>query len=292
VAEQERRGRDAPARQLDARAPREVRGALLRPRRASRSAVNEYAAIHAGLLVFVRIGAALMSAPGFSANSIPAHIRIVVGVALAGALTSVVQTHVAPVPPDLAGLLGQVLTEAATGILIGMTLNLAVQAAGIAGTFLDAQVGLSMSQVMNPIDGVPVSILGQFKTMLAVVVFLTLDAHHLLFQALVRSYDAAPVSLDSLPAVLSGVQTLMSMALVTAVKIAAPALGATLLVDAALGVLSRAVPQLQPLQIGMPAKIGAGLLAVAFGLPALVGGVSFGVEAATGFLMHLFAGAR
>lgn len=254
--------------------------------------MSDYAAVHAALLVFVRIGAALISAPGFGANSIPAHIRVVVGCALAGALTSVVQARVAPVPPDLAGLLGQVLTEAATGILIGMTLNLAVQAAGIAGAFLDAQVGLSMSQVMNPIDGVPVTILGQFKAMLAVVVFLSMDAHHLLFGALVRSYDAAPLSLDSLPAVLAGVQSLMAMALVTAVKIAAPALGATLLVDAALGVLSRAVPQIQPLQIGMPAKIGAGLLAVAFGLPALVGGVSFGVDAAAAFLGQTFAVTR
>ena len=254
--------------------------------------MNDYGTIHAALLVFVRIGAALISAPGFSSNSIPAHIRIVVGCALAGALTSVVRSHVAPVPPDMAGLLGQVITEAATGILIGMTLHLAIQAAGIAGTFLDAQVGLSMSQVMNPIDGVPVSILGQFKSMLAVVIFLSLDAHHLLFGALVRSYDTPPLTLDSLPAILSGVQSLMGMALMTAIKIAAPALGATLLVDAALGVLSRAVPQIQPLQIGMPAKIGAGLLAVAFGLPALVGGVSFGVDAAGTMLGHIFSAAK
>lgn len=252
--------------------------------------MNDYASIHAALLVFVRMGTALMSAPGFGANSVPAHIRVVVGLALAGALTTVVKTQVAAVPEDLYGLLAQVLIEAGTGLLIGLALNLSVQAAGMAGTFLDAQTGLSMSQVMNPIDGVSVTILGQFKSMLALVVFLSLDAHHLLFGAIVRSYAAPPLSLDSLPAILMGVQSLIGMALTTAVQIAAPALGATLLVDAALGVLSRAVPQLQPLQIGMPAKIGVGLLAVAFGLPALVAGVNFGVDASAAFLGQIFRG--
>lgn len=252
--------------------------------------MNDLPALHVALLVFTRTGAALLSAPGFGAATIPAHIRVLVGLALAGAITTVVQTQVAPMPDDLGALLIQVATEAATGLLIGLTMNLAVQAAGIAGAFLDAQTGLSMSQVMNPVDGIPVTILGQFKSMLAVVIFLSLDAHHLLIGAIVRSYAGAPLSLASLPAILAGVQSLIGMALATALQIAAPALGATLVVDAALGLLSRAVPQLQPLQIGAPAKIGVGLLATSLALPALVGGVTFGVDAAAHFLGKLFGG--
>ncbi len=253
----------------------------------------DLAAIHAALLVFVRVGAALLSAPGFGAASIPAHVRIFVGLALAGAIAAVVKARVAPIPDGLGGLALQVGAEAATGLLIGLTMNLAVQSAGIAGTFLDAQTGLSMSQVLNPVDGVPVTLLGQFKSMLAVVVFLTLDAHHLLVGAIVRSYGTGghagpPLSLDSLPAVLAGVQAMMGMALSTALAIAAPALGASLVVDAALGLLSRAVPQLQPLQIGAPAKIAVGLLATSLALPALVGGVALGVDRATHLLGRLF----
>lgn len=250
----------------------------------------DYATLHAALLVFVRISAALMSAPGFGSKSLPVNIRIMVGVALAGALTAMLRPKVAPVPADLGVLVLQVGTEAASGLLIGYAMSLAVEAATIAGNFLDAQIGLSMSQILNPVDGVPTSIIGQVKSMLALVVFLTLDAHHIVLGAIVRSYDAPPPSLDSLPAILHGVQGLLVMAFSVSLQIAAPALGVSLIVDAALALLSRAVPQLQPLQIGMPAKIAAGLLAVTFALPTLVGGVSYGVDAAAQTLGRIFAG--
>ena len=252
---------------------------------------SDLVAVHAALLVFARIAAALFTAPAFGASAVPPQVRILLGVVLAGALTGVLSPHVPGVPPGLGGLVLQVGTEVTSGVLIGLAMTLAVQAAQIAGSLLDIQIGLSMSQILNPVDGVPVTILGQFKNLLALVVFLTLDGHHLVIEALVRSYSGPGLSMDSLPQILTGVQTLVGTALVTALTIAAPALGVSLVVDAALGLLSRAVPQLQPLQIGMPAKIGAGLLAVAFALPALVGAVAMGLNGATHAIGRLFGGA-
>jgi len=230
-----------------------------------------------------------MTAPGLGSKSIPVPIRILVAVVITAALAGVLQKNVAPVPAEMGTLLLQIGGEAASGILIGLAMSLAVEAAGIAGNLLDIQVGLSMSQILNPVDGVPISVVGQIKSMVALVVFLTLDAHHLVLSAVVNSYSAPPLSLDSLPAILHGIQGLLTMAFTVALQIAAPALGVSLIVDAALGLLSRAVPQVQPLQVGMPAKIAAGLFAVMFALPTLVGGVAYGVDAAAHSLTTMFA---
>ena len=251
--------------------------------------VNDLNTFFAFMLVFIRCSAALMSSPMFGAQNTPVNVRIFTTVAISGALGMVVRPQIGPPPDDLGSLAIVVLTEAAAGILIGTLLGLTLQFAQIAGAFLDIQVGLSISQSLNPITGVSVTVISQFKYMLAMIVFLSLNGHHLVIQAIVKSYTfSSTFTSQSMERLFTGVMQLLSQGFVIALQIAAPVLAVSLVVDAALGVMSKAIPQLQPIQIGLPAKVGLGLAALSLTLPALVAGVSTGVESASYQLGRIF----
>jgi flagellar biosynthetic protein FliR len=203
----------------------------------------------------------------------------------------VLQPKIGPTPTSIIGLALAVAGEAIAGLLIGGLISLVLQAAQMAGAMLDLHIGLSMSQSLNPITGVSVTVIAQFKYMLAMVIFLSANAHHFMIQALVDSYNHAPaLSSANMPMIQSSVIALLGSMCVLAVQIAAPVTAVSLVVDAALGVMAKAVPHMQALQVGMPAKIGAGMIALSLTLPPLVGAVTGGCEKAFNVVHHIFGG--
>jgi flagellar biosynthetic protein FliR len=125
--------------------------------------------------------------------------------------------------------------------------------------------------------------------MLAMVIFLEINAHHVMLQAFVHSYRAMPApTMAQLPSIEAGFVDLITQLSLVALQIAAPVAAVSLVVDAALGVIGKAVPQMQVFMVGMPAKIGVGLIAAAVALPALVNGVQYGVQLGADTLSHTF----
>ena len=247
------------------------------------------ATMFAFLLVFVRLSAMLLASPVFGGNSTPVQIRVFTCMALAGALTVVVKPILGPMPTSFLGLSLTVAGEAATGLLIGSLMSLVLQACQMAGAMLDLEVGLSMSQVMNPVTGVPVTLISQFKFMLATVVFLSANGHHIMLQAIISSYHAAPAfTASNLDALKDGIVGLLGSLSLLAVQISAPVLAVTIVVDAALAFISKAVPQMQAFMVGAPAKIAVGLMALSLTLPPLVSGVIEGCNRAQSVFSHLF----
>ena len=229
----------------------------------------------------------LLSSPVFGAQSTPLPIRILTTLSIAAALTVALQPKVGPLPGDLYGLAAAVATEAGAGLLIGLFMQLALQAALMAGALLDIQIGLGMSQQLNPVAGIPISVIAQYKFMLAVIVFLSINGHHIMLQSFARSYELMPTlsggvisSLEQNYVALLGKMSLLSL------TIAAPVLAVSLVVDAALGVVSKAVPQMQAIMVGIPAKLIMGMITMSLTLPALSAGVQSGVEQASEALMR------
>ncbi len=249
----------------------------------------DVALMFAFLLVFVRCSAMLLASPIFGAQTTPLQVRIFTTLAIAGALTVAVSPSLGPAPQDLYSLALAVAQEAVAGLLLGAFMSLALQVAQLAGSIMDFEVGLGASQTLNPVEGVSVTVLSQYKFMLGVVVFLSMNGHHLMIQAFVRSYGAMPaLTMQSLPAIQDGLVHMLGAVFLLAVQIAAPVIGVSFLVDIGLGLVNRAVPQMQALNVGMPAKIGIGLTAVGLGLPALVGGVTIAVDQAMRSLSGIF----
>jgi flagellar biosynthesis protein FliR len=234
------------------------------------------------LLVFVRCSAMLLSSPMFSAQNTPVRIRILITVAISGALTLAINPSQSSPPADMYSFVAAVANEALAGLLMGAFFSLVLHAASIAGAFLDLQMGLGMSQALNPMTGVPVTIISQFKYFLCLVVFLTVDAHHIMLQAFSQSYTALPVidgpTLEGMKESFVGLLGRMSL---LALQMAAPVAAVSVVVDAAFGIINRAVPQMHAFLVGLPAKTLMGMIALSVALPAMASAVYTGVEMTT-----------
>lgn len=241
-------------------------------------------------MVFVRCSSALMSSPLFGSQNTPVQIRIFTSLALSFAISVAVKTDIGHAPQNLGALVLVFANEVAAGLIIGVLMQLVLQIATMAGSILDLQVGLGMSQTLNPMLGIPISVIGQFKTMLGMVVFLAANGHHYVIQAIVKSYSVAPtLTLSDTGVLKNGVLFLLSHGMLLSIQIAAPVLGVSMIIDAALGVMAKALPSLQPIQIGAPVKLAAGIAAVSLCLPALVSGINTGVEQSFEVIGKVFA---
>lgn len=243
------------------------------------------------LCVFVRCSAMFLSSPIFGSQGTPVSIRVMTCLAISGALTLAIGKSMGPPPPDLYSFVMAIMHEVIAGLLIGAFMSLVLQAAQMAGGLVDTQMGLGMSQILNPINGISSTVISQFKYFLAVVIFLSINGHHLMLQAFVKSYGDMPgISMEHLPAMKDGVVGLITQLSLLGLQMAAPVLGVSLVVDAALGIINKAVPQMQVIQVGMPAKIVIGMIALGVGLPAVVAGVNTGVESALESLLRTMRG--
>ncbi|MCL6451313.1 MAG: flagellar type III secretion system protein FliR, partial [Acetobacteraceae bacterium] len=221
------------------------------------------------LLLLPRLGGLVALAPVFSGRYVAA---AKVGLAL---VLGMVLLPVVKVPEELpqtpAGLAVTVGAELLVGLAMGYATMLVFTAVQVAGQMLDMQMGFGIVNVIDPQFGTPLPLVGNFLQVLALLVFLLMDGHHLVLSALVGSYRAIPLGGGVWRGDLLGVLTdLFAQMFNTAVAIAVPVLGALFLVNLALGIVSRTLPQMNVFVIGLPLGIIAGTAVLALALPFLV----------------------
>ena len=215
-----------------------------------------------GLLV-VRPGALLMTTPVFGATFAPPLVRV--GVLL---LITFAMAPVITLPADL----GQVSTTLVAGreLLIGLALSLSVRVlvagAELAGHLSGFQIGFAYSSLVDPQSGVRNGVLSALYANVTLMVFLAVDGHHQLLQALVSSYTALPLGAstwsatgDLAPLVARTLGTIF----VIGVRLAAPVVLVLVVVESALGLLSRAAPQLNLTVNAAPIRLFTGLAVLA-----------------------------
>ncbi|HHX43207.1 MAG TPA: flagellar biosynthetic protein FliR [Chloroflexi bacterium] len=222
------------------------------------------------LLVTVRVLAITMVAPVFSTSRYPAPAKIGLALVVAGII-------VPTLPPieetwglfPLAFLVGQ---EFLVGLIIGFCSLIAFVGVQMAATYIGLQAGFRMADMLNPnmpdLVQQQGSSLEQVYTVLVVLVFLAVDGHHWIIMGIQRSFDLAPVG----PLALDGLAgerlvTLASTLFTIALSIAMPIMGTLLLLDVALAIIARAVPQVQVFFVGAPVKMALGLVTLILSLP-------------------------
>ncbi len=220
----------------------------------------------------------LLSSPLFG-GATPLFVRLGMSSVLSLALIPILQPYIGPAPVELYLLAAAVVHEVLSGLLIGTMLQILLLAAQMAGSFLDLQVGLGAAHLFNPMLNAPTTLLSQFKFMLALVLLLLTNGHHLMFQAFVQTYgNGAGLGVASLPGVRMELVSFIGQMCMLSLQIAAPVAAVSVVVDAATGIVNKAVPQMQAYVVALPAKIIMGILALALGLPLMVTAVQSGVE--------------
>jgi len=234
------------------------------------------------VLVLVRVTGIFVSAPVFASQQIPAQVRVVVAVALSVALAPLATPQTAPMPTDVFLFASAVVREALLGVALGFIPALVFLALQYAAELVDLQVGMGLGGWVDPTFRTQVSALGNFQYLLATVVFLSLDGHHLLLGALAGSFRLIPLGAAVFSAAMAqGVSHLFATMGLFGVQVAAPILAVLLITDLGMGILGRAAPQLNLLIMSpsMKAVLALGALGVALPLLALL-------------MAHLFSGLR
>ena len=240
--------------------------------------------------VFTRLGTILMIAPVVG-RSVPVPIKAFLSAVIAFALAPMVAPYMPAVATNMAEMVAGIGRDVLFGLLIGGCMQLIQSTFQITGTLMDFQLGVSSAQAFNPMIDSVASPLTQFKSMLATVILLLLDGHHLIFRAFIDSYHVPVGSIHMDATMLGQILSLLCRLMLLAVQIAAPVGGVSIIVDVAAGIINKAVPQTQPFLIAMPAKLTFGVLALAFGLPSLVIGVDRSLGFAFGTI-HSILGMR
>lgn len=219
---------------------------------------------------FVRISAMMMAAPVFGARMMPVRIRIMMAVSVSFLTVPLLP----PLPAvDLisfaaAGILfQQILIGVATGLIIQMVFQSLV----IAGEAIANGMGLGFARMVDPANGVQVPVISQFFVIIATLLFVILNGHLLLIQLMIRSFEILPIAETglSLPAI-KAVVSWASQMFIGGLMVALPAVTALLVVNIAMGVITRAAPQLNIFAVGFPLMILLGFIFLAATLPSVI----------------------
>jgi flagellar biosynthetic protein FliR len=220
------------------------------------------------LLVFIRTAAVLLSAPWLRNRTIPPQLKIGLMAVISLMLFPIIDWRGFVLPQGLLGWALGVGGEVAFGITIGLMVRFVFAAVSMAGQLIGLEVGLSTPGLLNPEFDEQSTVLQSLIDMLTLLVFLSLDAHHLLLRGLAYSFRVVPLlGWNFGGASVEAMVHLSTELWHIALHIAAPLLAAQFLAKVVLALLARAAPQMNVFMVGFPLQIGAGLLILALMLP-------------------------
>ena len=229
------------------------------------------AQIEAFILVFLRMSAIIVLMPVFGDQVVPARVKA----GLAFILTVLIYPALS-IPVTLPAMDNTVLTFVRMGgeIIVGATIGFAARivfaAVQMAGELVGIQMGVSIANVIDPITSTQVSILSEFFYLVALLVFLTVDAHHIFIAAMSDSYKTVPMLGIHFGSGMAREMLFLTQAMfVTGLKISAPVMAVLLFINVGLGIVARTVPQINVFIVGFPLQLAAGLIFMGLSMPFL-----------------------
>ena len=234
------------------------------------------------MLVIARIAPLFLVAPMFSSKIIPGRVKGLAAVGLAVGIAPLA-TADERIPLDVMSMGAIAAKELMIGLAFAFSIAVLFAAVSAAGALLDTLIGFSFGALVDPVSGTNSSVLGQLYSLVGVAIFIAINGDAWVIQGLYRTYELVPlVDAPSVASMVGGVQEAFSGIFVAALEIAAPVVLAVTLTDAAFGVVSRVVPQLNVFAVGFPAKVTVGLLVLGVSLPFAAGWLSDELQRSVG----------
>jgi flagellar biosynthetic protein FliR len=223
---------------------------------------------------FIRIGAMFVSAPIFSASSLPVRIRVLLALLVAWLLFPVL-----PAPPVVDLISGESFLISIYQVLIGVAMGFILQMVFavfvIAGQSIAMAMGLGFASAVDPQNGVQVPVISQSLLIMITLIFLALDGHLMFLELMAESFQLLPVGiLHPDPGQLWELVIWGGYMFAAGVLVAIPAVAGLLLVNIAFGVASRAAPQLNIFAVGFPVMIMTGFVLIIQVMPSLTSHLS------------------
>lgn len=213
------------------------------------------------LLIFVRITGLFVVAPVFGRKNLPVYYKIGFSFILAIVLSYNVS---APSLSSYASIPAYILLlakEFIVGLTLGYISYLILTSIYLAGQMIDLHIGFGMVNVFDPESNIQIPVTANFYFIMTMLIFLAIDGHYLLIYTLADSFTILPIGSELVNerTMLDFMLTLFGSVFAIGFKIAAPVIAAVLIADIALGVIAKAVPQVNVFIVGLPLKILLGL---------------------------------
>lgn len=218
---------------------------------------------------FVRMLALVSTAPVFGEPWVPRQVKVGIAAMLALVLSPTLGAF-PQVPVVSAGGLWIVIQQVLIGVAMGFTMRLIFTAVLAAGEYIGLQMGLSFASFFDPMSHGSTMVVSRLLNMLAMLIFLALDGHLLMVNALADSFQTLPISDGPLAAggwmflVLAGGDIFAS-----GLMLALPLITALLTLNLAMGILNRASPQFSIFAVGFPLTLLAGIFMLQLLMPNL-----------------------
>lgn len=219
---------------------------------------------------FMRISAMLMAIPVIGTRMVSVRIRVVLAMLISFVVLPLIPQVPEVDPLSVAGLTVS-FHQVLIGLAMGFILQMVLAALTIAGEAISMTMGLGFASMVDPANGVNVPVLSQFFLIMGTLMFLALGGHLMIIQLVVSSFQSLPVtgegiSRDSFWVIVS----FGSKMFIGAVWVALPALVSILIITLAMGVMTRAAPQLNIFSVGFPVTMLAGFIILMLVMPTIL----------------------
>ncbi|GEL06671.1 flagellar biosynthetic protein FliR [Salisediminibacterium halotolerans] len=213
------------------------------------------------LLILVRLTAFFMTLPFFAYENIPGRLKIGIALFLAWIVFITGDWPVFAINYEFVLL---ILKEALVGLTVGLIATILLYAIQVAGGLMDLKLGFLIANVIDPQTGTQSPMIGSYLYTFAMMFLLATNAHHLLIDGAFYSFQFIPLEQIYLPFddenYVQYIATTFNTMFLIAFQMSLPIVGSIFLVDVALGMIARTVPQVNVFVVGLPLKIFLGFI--------------------------------
>jgi flagellar biosynthesis protein FliR len=210
-------------------------------------------------LVALRVGAVFAMSPLFGFASVPANIRVLYVFGLSAVLMGAFSVNAVALSGSIGGIATAALSELVVGGLFAFGVYAAFAAFQLAGRIMDMQLGFGVASLIDPTTRTSAPLLGTGLHLLALTVFFAVDGHHMIIRGIAFSLERIPPGTAMTDIDSAAVIAQFGGMFVYALAIAAPVMFVLLMVDVALAIVARTMPQMNVFIVSLPLKIMVGL---------------------------------
>lgn len=226
--------------------------------------VNESAVV-IFVMILLRVSSFLLSSSIFNSMQIPTPVKILFSLCLTLLIYESNKNIIIPVDGVV---VFYAFKEVFIGLALGMLTRFFFHAIAMGSEMISMSLGLNAASAFNPISGISSNLIEQFQGLLAVLVFLSIQGHHLLIAGITQSFEFIPITTMSLK--MSGLSEFVFWSknlFEIAIKVSAPVVSSLFLVNLSMGILGRAVPQINVFVTSFQVTILVGFLVLFISMP-------------------------
>jgi len=213
------------------------------------------------LLIFIRVGVVLFVLPFFNSRTIPMLSKVGLTLLIAMLIHPITAKQSTVFPTTVPGITYLVAGELVVGMILGLVVQVFFEGVRIMGQLVGFQTGFAITNILDPQSGNQISILSNMAYLMAMVLFLVLNGHHILLNALRESFEIIHVgglnlNRQMLPELVKHAGEMF----IIGIKIGAPAIAALIFTKVIFGLITKLIPQMNIMIVAFPLQIVIGLL--------------------------------